>query len=127
MTITRSGFRLQEFEWINKVKKTGPDLRFTLVWSGVTEEDLTPALSIPGFSVRRNQHGDKYVFPPIKSVGMYKSYHAVQVSTDLANWILDKLRETKYWALIGQNYRPEKLLDIPDDLLPSLPEGLTLY
>jgi hypothetical protein len=45
----------------------------------------------------------------------------------MANWITAALKKTKMWSRVGQNYKPEKILDLPDELVPDLPEDIELY
>ena len=107
--------------------RRGPHLRFTTTFKGWSEDGRTPAWSTPGFRAIRDENGDVKVCPPIRHVSATKTVYVCQISTDMAEWILDALRETEYWDKIGKNYDLKAILDLPDDLSMDMPEGVVLY
>lgn len=129
MEITRSALGLSDFQWVALNAKRGPALRFALTWKGWTTDDKTPALTIPGFRAMLHPENRVAIYAPVRRATTRSTYFSCQISKDLSDWILEVLKRERPrdLAKIGKNYKPESILQLPDDLKEEMPEGVVLY
>lgn len=115
MNITRTAIGLSDFQRIGHKDRNGPYLRFCVTWKGWTEDDRTPAMSIPGFRAMMDADREIRIHAPLRRVGPRSTVYSCQISKDLADWILETLKQTEYIKEIGKNFETAPLAeDLPD-------------
>lgn len=117
MKITRSGIWLGDITEIGLRDRNGPYLRYTATWKGTTEEDETPALSVPGFRCMMDADREIRIHAPLRRVGPRSTVYSCQISKDLADWMLEALRGHPLFKRIGLNLKnTEPLTESHPDL-----------